>query len=137
MENLAILACVPNIFLLQKGQIACVVAELFVAVVAHYRFQESQHGSSLPVDEEVENNRVEGCKNESDDACSSVDSSKCRLVCVSFEIQELETAGKHHREILVEYYGVEIVERPMREGVSQMPHDKVVALVLPQQEVED
>lgn len=113
------------------------VAELFVAVIAHDGFQKSQHGLPLPVQEEVENDRVQGCENEGNDAGSSVDSRKYRLIGVSFEVQELKTAGEHHREILVEYYRIEIVERSMGESVPQMPHDEVVALILPQQEVED
>ena len=51
---------------------------------------------------------VESSKNESNDAGSRIDSSKHRLVGMSFEIKELQTAGENHSEVLVEYNGVEV-----------------------------
>lgn len=114
---------------LQQLQIPLVVGELLVPVVSHYRLHEFENVTSLSLDVDVEDGRVESSENKSDDTGSCIDACECRFVSAGLKVEELEAASQADSEVLVENERVEEEHWPASEDNSKMPEEYMLTVL--------
>lgn len=104
--------------------------KIFVPVVPHNGLHQLLDIPSLVLDQKVKDDWIQSCKNECNNAGCSIYPSKCRLVGVSLEVEELQAAGQANCEVLVENERIEKENWPVFKYHTKMSKKQIVVLGL-------